>query len=401
MWAQWSFDKKLVAKALQHVGRLFPHYSRHDESHSIQILINVERLLGPDRVAQLSPTDAWLLLEAAYYHDLGMVVSEEEQRKDFDGDDFKNFLKQQVRMPKEDRLLADSLLLGNAWMSIVDGGHPLHAMELITQWLAEYYRRRHADRAATIALDPDASIGLSSPRNELIPKRLFRLLGEVCALHGRDREALMEMPYKAAGLGRDATHPRFVACLLRLGDLLDLEDNRFCPVMLRQVGDLPNTSHAHINKHQSIRHLRIDPERIEVQASCNSYDSYVETENWFEHLRRELEWQMAHWWDIVPNRDFGLMPTLGKIEAKLLNRELLTKGKAPRFELDQRNITELLQGAGLYSGPGDAIRELLQNAVDATMIRVWLIHGEGEGGGATQARDQDPSRSFRRCCQTL
>jgi hypothetical protein len=43
---QWGFDEKLIPKALQTVSSLFPHYSRHDESHSKQILINIERLLG-------------------------------------------------------------------------------------------------------------------------------------------------------------------------------------------------------------------------------------------------------------------------------------------------------------------------------------------------------------------
>jgi hypothetical protein len=71
---QWGFDEKLIPKALQTVGNLFPHYSRHDESHSKQILINIECLLGKDSIAKLTATDTWLLLEAAYWHDIGMVV---------------------------------------------------------------------------------------------------------------------------------------------------------------------------------------------------------------------------------------------------------------------------------------------------------------------------------------
>ncbi len=73
LYSQWDFDEKLIPKALQTIGSLFPHYSRHDESHSKQILINIERLLG-DNIAKLTATDTWLLLEAAYWHDIGMVV---------------------------------------------------------------------------------------------------------------------------------------------------------------------------------------------------------------------------------------------------------------------------------------------------------------------------------------
>jgi hypothetical protein len=28
--AQWEFDQHLLSKALQNVGSVFPHYSRHD-----------------------------------------------------------------------------------------------------------------------------------------------------------------------------------------------------------------------------------------------------------------------------------------------------------------------------------------------------------------------------------
>lgn len=54
--AQWTFDEKLIAKALQNVSKYFPHYSRHDESHSRQILVHIERLLG-ENIAKLTATD--------------------------------------------------------------------------------------------------------------------------------------------------------------------------------------------------------------------------------------------------------------------------------------------------------------------------------------------------------
>jgi hypothetical protein len=47
---QWAYDRELIPKALQSIGSTFPHYSRHDQSHSDQILINIERILGPERI---------------------------------------------------------------------------------------------------------------------------------------------------------------------------------------------------------------------------------------------------------------------------------------------------------------------------------------------------------------
>ncbi len=81
LWAQWQYDKRLVGGALQHVEQFFPHYSLHDASHSRTILTQIGRVLGEERVKRLSATDLWLLLEAAFMHDIGMVVSDDQLRE--------------------------------------------------------------------------------------------------------------------------------------------------------------------------------------------------------------------------------------------------------------------------------------------------------------------------------
>ena len=57
--SQWDFDCLLVGKALENVGSYYPHFSNHSSSHSKQILINIERILGKD-IDKLSATDTWL-----------------------------------------------------------------------------------------------------------------------------------------------------------------------------------------------------------------------------------------------------------------------------------------------------------------------------------------------------
>lgn len=75
--AQWDFDKLLLESALQHVGGVFNHYSRHDSSHSRKILVNIAKLLG-DKIHLLSATDTWLIMEGAFLHDTGMLASRED-----------------------------------------------------------------------------------------------------------------------------------------------------------------------------------------------------------------------------------------------------------------------------------------------------------------------------------
>ena len=67
--------QKVIPVALNAVSTLFPHYSLHDESHSITIINNIVRVLDKEKLGKLSAIDIWLILEASYCHDIGMVVS--------------------------------------------------------------------------------------------------------------------------------------------------------------------------------------------------------------------------------------------------------------------------------------------------------------------------------------
>ena len=98
--SQWEYDRRLVADALQTVVRYFPHYSRHDASHSNTILVQVARVLGPKRIELLSATDLWLLLEAAYQHDIGMVVTDAQVRTWWKEPGFREFLAQLAAGPE-------------------------------------------------------------------------------------------------------------------------------------------------------------------------------------------------------------------------------------------------------------------------------------------------------------
>ncbi|MDP1615512.1 MAG: ATP-binding protein [Methylococcales bacterium] len=377
---QWGFDEKLIPKALQTVGNLFPHYSRHDESHSKQILINIECLLGKDNIAKLTATDTWLLLEAAYWHDIGMVVPHKDTQDTLKDTKFQQYL-DEIRNNDHHNLngFCQHFTLDDMSKCFAGTSSPLEAVDKFRELMAEWFRRQHADRAGKIIENPWASAGISSPRTELIPARLFKLLGRICYMHGTPFKYLISpttgLPFREKGLAQEDCHPRFVACLLRLGDLLDLDDNRFCPVMQKIAGEnRPALSKAHEDKHASIRHFELNPERIEITAECETIDGYLEAFKWFDWLKQEMQNQMSRWHEIVPKRDFDPLPTLGNIEISLSgNQQLLNEGQRPQFGLDDKQATKLLS-ENMYSGAYPCIRELLQNAVDATLLKLWLVN---------------------------
>ena len=374
---QWGFDEQLIPKALQTVGGLFPHYSRHDESHSKQILINIERLLG-DNIGLLTATDTWLLLEAAYWHDIGMVVPQEDIENEVLQPAFQQYIDTICNAPNHELYrFAKNFNPRDVSKCFNGADTPMDAVDKFRQLMAEWFRQQHAGRSGKIIQAPWNSAGISSPRTELIPARLFKLLGRICEMHGMPFAELLSptgLPFKEAGLAQEDCHPRFVACLLRLGDLLDLDDNRFCPVMQCIAGEnRSRISKAHEDKHAGVYHLRIDRERIEISAECETIDGYLETFKWFDWLKQEIQDQMANWQDIVPNRSLGLLPTLGSIVVCLKGElQILKEGQRPQFSIDGAKAIELLQGNNLYSTKFACVRELLQNAIDATLLRLWL-----------------------------
>jgi hypothetical protein len=368
--SQWDYDKRLVTDALQIVGLTFPHYSRHDASHSNTILIQLARILGPERIKKLSATDIWLLLEAAYQHDIGMVVTTEQAKKWWDSNEFKGFLAMLRMGPDHNLRDAAELLSDSARVAALGPDWPLQVAQARTLVLADYARRQHPLNAERIVRDP-SQIGLASPRNSLIPRRLFDVLGRICAHHGRTFDETMKLPARESGLGTDDAHPLFVACMLRLGDLLDLDNNRFCPIMVRSFGQLPASSLAHFEKHAAVTRLDVTTTIVEAEAECPNYESYEVTDQWFSWLREELKDQMATWSKITPAPDFGALPSVGAISARITGHIALEPGRRPRFEVDREAMVSLVKGANIYEDPFSCIRELLQNAVDATLIRLW------------------------------
>lgn len=379
--SQWEFDQKLVGKALENIGGFYPHFSNHNASHSQQILVNIERLLGDD-IDLLSATDTWLILEAAYWHDVGMLVDAKNAKEVHDNADFLFMIKNIANDKGHDLNSFCTAYEQGGWTTAIGSeDRPFDGVEKYRQLIAEWFRRNHDKRIGGLLSDPFSELGISSPRTELLPNRLYRYLGQICMSHGMYFDDVMQkLPYKQTGLGTENCHPRFIACLLRLGDLFDLDDNRFCPVMAKHVSNIPSVSKHHHDKHLSLREFQLDKRTVKLVAECPDEMSYVETQNWFGWIREEFQNQMSQWNLIVPNLDFGSLPTIEQLEVRMevkydngiKKEKLLLNNKPMKFKLDEKNAMELLQGANLYSNEFSIYRELIQNSIDATMLRIWL-----------------------------
>lgn len=173
-------------------------------------------------------------------------------------------------------------------------------------------------------------------------------------------------------------HPRFVACLLRLGDILDIDNNRFSDVFMKTISEMPELSQLHKDKHLSITHLRIDSKYIEVNAKCKSPRVAKVTKDWFSWIKEEVNNQTLRWNTIVPDDISCYLPTISHLDIEIEGYDNLSIIEMPRFTIDVNKALELLQGKNFYKDPFDSIRELLQNAVDSTLLKLYELYKDSE-----------------------
>ena len=373
---QWEYDKKLLPSALGAVALMFPHYSLHDESHSLSIIDNITRIIGKDIISELSGTDLWLLLESAYCHDLGMIVTAEKIEKAFKDGSFIAYYKKisldpynplykycQYFEEKDGKLVVSSL---NNLIDVHDATKFL---------LSGFFRLQHGKNSKLAILNPVDEVAISSPR-AIIPQRLYCILGDICMAHADNFDEVLSLPQIEVGLGLDETHPRFIASLLRLGDVLDIDNPRFSETLIKTIKALPKDSELHKEKHMSIRHLRIDTRKIEIVASCSNPKIAQVTQEWFNWINNEFKTQSLKWNDIVPGGLKCYLPNINYLRTDIEGYITTNKNYKDCFTIDTPKALELLQGKNFYASKFDAIRELLQNSVDSTLIKYFIDNAE-------------------------
>lgn len=375
---QWEYDRKLIPDALKAVVVMFPHFSQHDESHSETILNNIVNVLGKKVIASLSCTDLWLLLEAAYCHDLGMVVTANKIQEAFNDGSFIRFFHTIQSDNRHDLYkYADLFKEEDGKLVIKNNAMDLSTFDAIKFLFAEYFRNLHGSNAVSAITYPVEQLGVESPR-AVIPARLYQLLGSICHLHTKSFLEVMRLPYIENGISLDKAHPRFVACLLRIGDLLDLDNHRFNETVLRTLDDMPENSMDHREKHHSITHYRVDNRYVEISALCKNPRVARIARQWLDWIKEEFNNQTQKWNDIVPSDISCYLPTVNQLTVEIKDYLPVGENDIPKFTIDVDKALELLQGKNFYKSPFDSIREILQNAVDSTLIRLFL-DAEDEG----------------------
>ena len=384
LYTTWKVIKKKLIEQLEYSKNIFVNYSLHDATHSKSVIQGIERFLGEDRICMLSPTDTFMILVCSYAHDYGMALTYDRVYNILGSSDFKTFIEtlhgELYSLDDSDRFavctLYNYLHENIEKISIKDMYYSIMLM------LQAYIRPKHWANVIDFSKDFQDII-----KGNIIKRFVDGTEGivKICMCHGMSMDEVLQLSFKSNGIVGDHFHPRFVASMLRLGDLLDLDNGRFPRWFVDEVNKdsslIPKMSKIHYFKHESITHYLISPKEIEITANClvnEKDDPEYEMANkiancvseWITALEDECNNLVLHWNEIAPF-EYGRPPGKIKKEILLNGQNYSSKGQHYQMQMSQERVMTLLEGTSIYQNKYVGIREILQNAVDASLLQLW------------------------------
>lgn len=406
LWHAWYQNKRWISEMLQVTLHSFPTYSRHDETHALSVLNNIEMLLGQERIAELSATDCFVLLHTVYIHDIGMCITQQDRKDIIENEQFIDMLDwlqtegdETVKRAIECLKRTDYHCEGKE--EYLYQMKQLYRAKLdvyyaIVELVADYRRSEHGNKSAERLYDwtmkPEKlGIGFSMAG---VPLRIFLAIARCAQMHTCGQfEDVKTLPQKDGGYASDYYHPRFISVLLMLGDILDMDNDRFHPMVLEFVEDFSDTSRNHYDKHRSIRKLHISPSKIEIEADCTNQNALRLVRKECDMLADTLRSAGYIWSEICPEGFRGSLPSLGEVNLYLEGKQIPEELVTAQFSISQKKAFSILEGSNLYEGRFVFLREFLQNAIDASKMQYWYDYAGMAsyylGDGATVEKSPD------------
>lgn len=367
-----SFAYQKTKTIIKHMGE----YTLHDSDHLFRVLYLMERLMTEQVINNLSSPELMLLILSSFFHDIGMAPEEREVivwRKIWDitpdvNEDWEIQKLNEFRRfysAKPDQQLAIEQL--------EDAGEFSKADIIKSHLITEFIRQTHAERAREI---------IGQHWNEKIRYRDADLtveLAQICVGHNEDALKLLDLDKNYLCATDTVACLPLIGIILRLADILDFDAKRTPNVLYSHLYVRNPISISEWNKHRAIESWEISSELIQFSAQCkhpaieasihgfcdiidqelNICNNIISVLNDFNHTRkREIHVKIP----FRVNRE--------KIKTKTdINNKPAYIYKDTKFTLSKKQVIDLLMGTKLYGNSEVALRELIQNSIDACKLR--------------------------------
>jgi hypothetical protein len=357
----------IAGPLLSRVPMTFKQYTEHDLGHSVNLIRLMGEFVPEATRTKLSDIEVAVLMLSAILHDFGMYVEPEEKEIFLASDHYKAFL---AASPERHHAIESSV-------------RPAVVRAIEDAALADYFRKHHPKRAAT-NIDRFFARKLVFDGFDLAPD-----VKRICESHGwpvfESHEANPDHTI-ARGLKTRAPvngvpfNQQYIACCLRLADIMDFDRSRTPVSILRTITD--DRSQAEWQKHMQIRGWEIGERVVEYHASCMHPEHYVAVMEFLDTIddeltkcRRLVVRDAPR--DIAEKYALHLPAAVDRMPVEMEDKSYIAGGF--RFELEYERILKLLMDKSLYPDPSLFLRELLQNALDACRFRKAIAQSEGAG----------------------
>jgi molecular chaperone HtpG len=357
----------------------FREYTLHNPAHAKKLVHLAEFVIDPATVQHLTTLDLTVFLIASHLHDLGMCLTSSERASILASPEFEDELRSWPEL--WDNLVATRNLHHNA-----TGEYQLaleaRLFQLQEAALASYLRSRHATRERYLQLT--GQIKEMTGRSDLFTLHGVSFEEElisVCVSHNQDASVLLETidPYtdrfpRALPIGGVHLNLQFCAAVLRIVDILDFDRERTPRILFEALGiddrELPGSSVTlkEWNKHMAVHSLELKEDELVIYADSQHPTIERSIRDFCATMEREIRDTLA---------------VLGRNPANVLLHYKLNLPQSVRphvravgyiykdltFHLDESAVSKLLMGESLYPNRAVALRELVQNGIDACQVR--------------------------------
>jgi len=402
------------------VSKYLPQYTLHNETHSLNVLAIMGALVPDEVMDQLTPLECALCIMAAYTHDLGMALSQEEHDKIHDetqdGPEHRRFTTYRDGFGEELRQMGRwrgkcgqeagirvSLIEGHILASYIRETHTNESIGRIEQWLdkiAENTKSQNpfvydsCDFRHNLALI-DTSHGNSA---NWLRSQLTR---------GRKEDGF----HWLVGQG-EWVNFAFPGLLLRLADIMDFDASRAPRILFKHIGIENEKSILEWEKHLSITGWDLNVSKDRAWASYSARcehpvyekairDFKLDIDGEIKAAQQESDFQQRHLTE--KGRCLRLhLPTEIELDVRPendTNNNPVYIYEDIEFRLDQDEIQQLLLGEPLWGDPQLCIREMLQNALDAVQMRDLRLQLRKKGRAL--AEPVDPLADAEELCVVL
>ncbi len=363
--------------------RYMPEFTLHDETHLFRVLLIMERVIPNDTLSNLSIPELMMLILCAFLHDIGMASEEDKIRA------WKENWKEDIPDDVEKEENSKFNRFRNTYPGKIQEINKLrkndeHAKANLVEdfIITEYIRTTHAIRAREIIANNWADKIIYKDKN------LTYELTQLCFSHGNDSLALLDLETNVLCGEDEYICLPFIGVILRLCDLLDFDAKRTPSILFSHLSVRNPVSLKEWQKHRSIQAWIIRNDKIAYSAQC-IHPAIEKTINVFCNL---IDKELSDASNVLSRisddfRDDGgiykiILPA--KVDRRKIQPAINIKTNDPlyiyrdtSFELSKEQIIDLLMGTKLYSDTKSALRELIQNSIDACLVAQSLCKKSG------------------------